>query len=625
MRLIAVLKFLVLIFGLAVVDAVGAADGAEGPFGLSMLETSFFEALVLITFACLLIPISRRLGLGSVIGYLCAGVLAGALVSMSYSEHPEDLLHFAEFGVVLFLFVIGLEFQPRRLWELRGTIFGRGLVQVLACGAVLAMPFWFYGLDWRACVVIGLGLALSSTALVMREIDEGGERRSEFGETAIAVLLFEDLAIVPLLIMVALLAPSGGDATMTETLIAIGKALAAITFLIFIGRYGLDRMFSILARTRTPELMTAAALGVVIFASLIMALADLSYAMGAFVAGVMLAESSYRHEVEADIEPFRALFMGLFFVAVGLALDLAAVAENWQLIVLAVPCLIIIKGLVIYLVSRLFGSAHRLALRISLAMAQHGEFGFVLFSAAVAAAVLDSETASVVVTIVTLSMALSSQSDRVYRLLAGKPERKTMDEDFSDVSGSAIVIGFGRVGQMAAQVLRMGGVPLTLIDHDADRIIAAKRFGNRVHFGDGRRRDVLKAAGADEARLILVCVDDHDVIDEVFKVASRNFREAKVVVRAYDRLHALALMAQQADAVVRETASGGLEMGAEALRLIGRDEAELQSVVQRTRDADQARLERQFEQTQLATDRQAVMDSVVPETLDLGHNDRFDD
>ncbi|MEN1727359.1 MAG: monovalent cation:proton antiporter-2 (CPA2) family protein [Pseudomonadota bacterium] len=607
--------------GLLASGGVMAAGEASGPFGLTALETSFFEALVLIGFACLLIPLSRKLGLGSVIGYLLAGVLAGALVTMSYSEHPEELLHFAEFGVVLFLFVIGLEFQPSRLWELRGTIFGRGLVQVLASGAVLAIPFWLYGLDWRACLVVGLGLALSSTALVMREIDEGGERRTEFGETAISVLLFEDLAIVPLLIMVALLAPTGADATAAETAIAIGKALGAIIFLILVGRYGLDRMFSVLARTKTPELMTAGALGVVIFAALIMAMADLSYAMGAFVAGVMLAESSYRHEVEADIEPFRALFMGLFFVAVGLALDLNAVADNWQIILLAVPMLIVVKGIVIYLVSRIFGSVHRLSLRIALAMAQHGEFGFVLFSAAVAVSILDTETSSIVVTIVTLSMAVSSQSDRLYRLLAGEPERKTMEEDFSDISGCALIIGFGRVGQMAAQVLRTGGVPLTLIDHDADRVIAAKRFGNRVHFGDGRRREVLKAAGAEEVRLILVCVDDTETIDQVFKVASKHFRNAKVVVRAYDRLHALALMAQQADAVVRETASGGIEMGAEALRLIGIDEAACEDAVTQTREADEARLARQFEQTQHATDRQTVMDSVVPEPLHLGHND----
>lgn len=276
---------------------------------------------------------------------------------------------------MLFLFVIGLEFRPARLWEMRGTIFGRGLAQVLACGAVLSVPALIYGLDWRAAMIVGLGLALSSTALVMREIDEKGQRNTAFGQTAIAVLLFEDLAIVPLLLLIAVLAPSGVDAAWTDNARALGLGLGAILLLIVVGRFALDPIFGAIARTRTPELMTAAALGVVVFAALVMAAAGLSYAMGAFIAGVMLAESSYRHEVEADIEPFRGLFMGLFFIAVGLSLDLNAVARNWLIIVLAVPLLVVLKSATVYAVNRLFGSTHQVALRIAFAMSQHGEFG----------------------------------------------------------------------------------------------------------------------------------------------------------------------------------------------------------------------------------------------------------
>ena len=333
--------------GFAIVLLAGgpaAAADAIGPLGLSSLEWAFTEALALIALACLFVPMAKGLGLGSVIGYLVAGVAAGAVLRLSYAEHPEELLHFAEFGVVLFLFVIGLEFRPRRLWQMRGTIFGRGLVQVLACAALLGGAAYAFGLDWRAATIVGLGLALSSTALVMREIDEGGERRTPFGETAIAVLLFEDLAIVPLLLLVALVAPGGGEASLADNLRAMALGLVAIGVLIAVGRYGLNPMFWIVARTRTPELMTAAALGVVIFASFVMTLAGLSYAMGAFIAGMMLADSAFRHEVEADIEPFRALFLGLFFVAVGLSLDLRAVAENWLLILVAVPILILLKG-----------------------------------------------------------------------------------------------------------------------------------------------------------------------------------------------------------------------------------------------------------------------------------------
>ena len=591
------------------------AAEADGPLGLTSLELAFTEALALIALACLFVPLSRRLGLGSVIGYLVAGVAAGAVLRLSYAEHPEELLHFAEFGVVLFLFVIGLEFRPARLWELRATIFGRGLVQVAACGAALGGAAYAFGLDWRAALIVGLGLALSSTALVMREIDEGGERRTPFGETALAVLLFEDLAIVPLLLLVTLIAPTGDEMTLAGNAVAIG--LAAIAFLILVGRHGLDPMFRMVARTRTPELMTAAALGVVIFASLVMALAGLSYAMGAFIAGVMLADSAFRHEVEADVEPFRALFLGLFFVAVGLSLDLGAVAENWLLILAAVPVLIVLKGVAIYAVNRLFGSPHRLALRIAFAMGQHGEFGFVLFAAASAALILDAGTASVVVSIVTLSMALSSQSDRAYRRVAGKPARETLDEDYADAGGSVLVIGFGRVGQMVAQPLIAEGVPVTLLDHDADRIREAQRFGTRVHFGDGTRREVLHAAGAHEAEVIVVATDDPDTTLAIVRTVRHGFPQAKLLVRARDRIHAVRLAGGgvPSDAILRETLASALELGARTLGALGYGEEEARGVVARIRDRDEVRLAEQIDAARGREGRQAIVDAIAPEPL----------
>ena len=602
--------------GLTLAEPALAAE-ADGPLGLTSLELAFTEALALIALACLFVPLGRRLGLGSVIGYLAAGVAAGAVLRLSYAEHPEELLHFAEFGVVLFLFVIGLEFRPRRLWELRATIFGRGLAQVLACGTVLGGVAYASGLDWRAATIIGLGLALSSTALVMREIDEGGERRTPFGETAIAVLLFEDLAIVPLLLLVTLIAPAGGEMTLAGNAAAVAIGLSAIAFLILVGRFGLDPMFRTVARTRTPELMTAAALGVVIFAALVMALAGLSYAMGAFIAGMMLADSSFRHEVEADIEPFRALFLGLFFVAVGLSLDLGAVADNWLLILAAVPVLIVLKGIATYAVNRLFGSPHRLALRIAFAMAQHGEFGFVLFAAAASALILDAATASVVASIVTLSMAISSQSDRLHRLVARPAARETIDEDFSDACGSVLVIGFGRVGQMVAQPLIAEGVPITLLDHDADRVREAERFGARVHFGDGTRREVLHAAGAHEARVIVVATDDPETTIAVVRMVRHAFPQAALVVRAHDRIHAVRLANEgvPADAILRETLDGALELGARVLTALGYGEGEARDVAARIRERDVARLHEQIAAARGRKGRRAIVDAIAPEPL----------
>lgn len=591
-----------------------AAEG-DGPFGLTSLEMAFTEALALIALACLFVPLAKRLNLGTVIGYLVAGVAAGLALDLSFSDHPEELLHFAEFGVVLFLFVIGLEFRPRRLWELRGTIFGRGLVQVLGCGAVLGGAALAFGLDWRAALIVGLGLALSSTALVMREIDEGGERRTPFGETAIAVLLFEDLAIVPLLLLVTLIAPTGEDMTLGGNVVAVAIGIAAIAFLILVGRYALNPMFRVIARTRTPELMTAASLGVVIFASLVMTLAGLSYAMGAFIAGVMLADSAFRHEVEADIEPFRGLFLGLFFIAVGLSLDLGGVAENWLLIVVAVPILMVLKGLAIYGVSRAFGTPSRLALRISMAMAQHGEFGFVLFAAAASALILDAETSPVVVSIVTLSMALSSQSGRVFRRLVGALPREELQEDYSDAGGSVLVVGFGRVGQIAAQPLLAEGITMTFLDHDADRVREAQRFGSRVHFGDGRRREVLQAAGAAEARAIVIATDDPETTLAITRLAAREFPGARLIVRAFDRIHAVSLSNEAVDGIVRETFASALEIGAAGLRSLGYSEVEAQRVVEDIRQRDGMRLREQVTIARGQRDRSGIVAAIAPQPL----------
>lgn len=290
-------------------------------FEFSPLEIQFIEALALILIACITVPVFKRIGLGTILGYLAAGIVLGASLTLGFAEHPEELLHFAEFGVVLFLFVIGLEMKPSKLWEMRGDIFGIGFAQVVLCGAALAVPPLLLGMTWQVSLVIGLGLSLSSTAMVMQALDERGERGSGHGRKAFAVLLFQDLAIVPLLLIVALLAPTGEEIGLTQSLTNIGVAIAAIAVLIGTGRYLLNPVFRILANSGAPEIMTAFALGIVIAAAMLMDMAGMSYAMGAFIAGVMLAESSFRHELEANVEPFRGLFLGLFFVAVGISLS----------------------------------------------------------------------------------------------------------------------------------------------------------------------------------------------------------------------------------------------------------------------------------------------------------------
>ncbi|WP_299507642.1 monovalent cation:proton antiporter-2 (CPA2) family protein [uncultured Roseobacter sp.] len=581
-------------------------------FGFSALELQFLEALSLIILACLLVPISKRLGVGTIVGYLAAGIVAGLLLTSGLSDHPEELLHFAEFGIVLFLFIIGLEFRPARLWEMRSTIFGRGTLQVLVCGAFLAGPPYLLGLDWRASLVIGLGLALSSTALVLQSLDEKGERNTAYGSTAISILLFEDLAIVPLLLLVTLLSATGDPTTWRQGLWAVGLGLLAIGLLIAIGRYLLDPMFRILARAELPEIMTASALGLVIASALLMDAVGLSYAMGAFIAGVMLAESAFRHEVEADIEPFRGLFLGLFFLAVGLTIDLETLRENWALILIAVPICVGLKGLAIYTVSRLFKSKHEDAARLAFTLSQHGEFGFVLFAAAASGQLIDIQTASILISIVSLSMAISTLVDRFGSMAIGDASQAAPHEDFEGADGQVLIIGFGRVGQLVAQPLLAEGVSVTLLDSNADRIHEAGKFGCRVHYGDGTRRDVLRAAGASDARMILVCTNAPVVTDRVVALVQREFDQARLVVRAWDRVHALRLKEADVDAVIRETAAAAYVMAKHAFRAMGASEDEAIEIVGRAEEQDEYLLKAQEDKVQGATNATDVLKNITP-------------
>ena len=564
-------------------------------FNPNSVELLFWNALALIAAACIFAPIFRRLGLGTVLGYLVAGLAVQLIFSGSFSKHPEELLHFAEFGVVLFLFVIGLELKPSMLWAMRQDIFGLGFAQLLVCGTPLAILALAFGLSWGPAIVVGLGLALSSTALVMQMLDERRERGSPHGRKAFAILLFQDLAIVPLLLLVTFLAPTGETMDIGQSLERLAIAVAAIAILVLIGRYLLDPMFRMLSRTQMQEIMTASALGVVIAAALLMDLAGMSYAMGAFIAGVMLAESAYRHEVEADIEPFRGLFLGLFFIAVGLSLNLATVAENWLLIIAVTPAAMAIKGLGLYGVARLFKTSHNSAARMALALPQHGEFGFVLFAAAAAAGLFDPTTSSTLIAIVFVSMALSPLVARLEPLVVRRSAKETIEESYEDANGRTLIIGFGRFGQIVSQPLFSAGIDVTILDNDADRIREAQRFGFRVHFGDGTRRDVLRAAGAAEAELIVICVHDPEIADKIVALVASDFSQARLFVRSYDRRHSIRLMAAKVDFAVRETFESALRMGEHLLIALGRSEQDAEGTIADIRERDRERLQQQAE------------------------------
>jgi len=527
----------------------------------------YVEAVMLLGGAVVAAPLFKRIGLGTVLGYLAAGLVIGPIGRMI--TESGEILDVAELGVVFLLFVIGLEIKPTRLWELRRDIFGLGLTQVVLTGiALTALAMAIPGFDFSASVVIGFGLALSSTAFALQVLEERGEINRRHGRKSFAILLFQDLAIVPLLAVLPFVASTAPDVD-GNAFADFAIAIVAVAALIIAGRYALNPLFQIIARTGAREAMIAAALLVVIGSALLMQVAGLSMAMGAFIAGVMLAESSYRHELEADIEPFRGLLLGLFFMAIGMSLNLPVIVDNWLAIVVAVPILMGVKASIIYVLCRLFGSDHEVSVRTALILPQGGEFGFVLFSAAVALGVFDSAMASLLVSVVTLSMALTPLSVMAARFLVREEAHEEMDEDFDGAGADVLMVGFSRFGQIASQILLAGGSDVTIIDHSVDRVRSAQNFGFRIYFGDGTRKDVLEAAGIKRAKIVAVCTHKKEITDKVVDLVQSEYPDAKLYVRSYDRAHTLELRARGVDYEMRETFKSGLEFGQRTLEALG--------------------------------------------------------
>ena len=434
--------------------------------------SNLFQVVTLLGAAVVAVPLFRKLGLGSVLGYLAAGLAIGPF-GLALIDDPQTILHVAELGVVMFLFVIGLEMNPSHLWSLRGQIFGLGSAQILTCGALLTCVGLAFGFPLAVSFVCAMGFVLTSTAIVMQLLGERGDIATPRGQKMVSVLLFEDLLIVPLLAIVAFLAPPDVEQARTagELWTSIGIAVASLGALIAVGLWLLNPMFRLLARARAREVMTAAALLVVLGAALLMELGGLSTAMGAFVAGVLLSESSFRHQLEADVEPFRGLLLGLFFLAVGMSLDLAAVIANWQLILSGVLAMMVVKGLCIYGVARLMKSPHDEALDRAILMAQGGEFAFVLYAEAVRLNVISGEVNANMTAIIVLSMALTPLVVVLHKRLARTQALPVEDvEAPSDLRGDVLVIGFGRVGQIASQGVVARGASLTVIDNDTQVI-----------------------------------------------------------------------------------------------------------------------------------------------------------
>jgi CPA2 family monovalent cation:H+ antiporter-2 len=572
------------------------------------------EALVLLAAAVIAAPLSKRLGFGTVLGYLAAGIIVGPLAGLV--SGGGDILHIAELGIVLLLFIIGLELTPARLWTMRKAIFGLGLAQVVVTGAVLAaVGYGLFGVSYSAAIIAGFGMALSSTAFAMQILEQEGARNLPRGRTAFAILLFQDLAIVPLLAMVPLLAP-GMDETEAFGLRQLALAAGAVAIMILTGRYILNPLFRVIGTTGAREAMVAAALLVVLGAAALAAAVGLSPGMGAFIAGVLLAESSYRHELEADIEPFRGILLGLFFMAVGLSLDLGVVVRQWAWIVAAVPTLMIAKTAITTVLARLYGHGKRDSLSIGLLLSQGGEFGFVLFSAAATAHIISGDLASLFIAIVTVSMALTPLANIVARRLTSVTgESETMEEDFSGAGADVLMIGFSRFGQIAAQTLLAGGIDVTVIDNSAERVRTVERFGFRIYFGDGTRKEVLEAAGIGAARVVLLCTNRKEVTDRIVDLIQANYPDVRLLVRSYDRLHALELRAKHVDYEIRETFESALLFGRKTLEALGASEEQALETVEDVRRRDEERLKLQASDGLQAGREHVFRKPVTPEPL----------
>lgn len=571
-------------------------------------ELGLGHAVALLAAAVVAAPLFMRLGLGSVLGYLAAGVIIGPHV-LKVVRDFDAIIHVAELGVVMFLFLIGLEMRPAKLWTLRREIFGLGLTHVLVCGALLtgaviaanALNLLPSAITPPAAFIAAMGFVLSSTAVIMKMMGDAGESSSPEGGRAISILLFEDLAIVPLLAIVAALATlNGAEPTALQEASrpfwqSAAIAVAAIAAVLAVGRWLLNPSFALLARLGAREVMTAAALLVVLGAALFMEWGGLSMAMGAFLAGVLLSESTFRHQLEADVEPFRGILLGLFFMGVGMSLNVPLVLQHWPLILGGVVVFMTVQGVGVYAVARFFKADHREAIHRAALFAQGGEFAFVLYAAALAAGVLDQRSGAIMTAIVILSMALSPLVVIAQRRLTPEP-KVSLDgvEEARDLNGRVLFIGFGRFAQVVSQALLARDVSISLIETDVEMIQAAGKFGFKVYYGDGTRLDVLRASGAGRAEAILVCVDKPETTDRVVALLKSEFPHAKVFARSFDRGHSMRLVQAGVDFQVRELFESSLTFSGAVLRELGFSPFEIAETSEEVRDNDTARFEAQL-------------------------------
>ncbi len=566
-----------------------------------MHQSVLLEGAVLLGAGLLAVLLFRRFGLGAVLGYLVAGAAIGPS-GIGLVGGGQSKLAIAEIGIALLLFLVGLELNPARLWRLKRDIFGLGLLQVIICGLVLAaLVLLVAGFTWGAALALGLPLALSSTAQILPSLKESGRINSPFGERAFSILLFQDLAIVPLITIIAALSRAPVDPSAPPGWQLGLYTVAAIFGLVLAGRFILNPLLRLIGRLGERELFVGIGLFTVFASSALMASLHLSTALGAFVAGVMLADSPYRHEIEADIEPFRSILLGLFFMAVGMVLDLSVIIANPFFVSGMAAGVVVTKALLIFGLARLFGTENRQALGLGLLLSQGGEFGFVLFDQARRALLIEPQAASLFGAVVTISMATTPFLLILARRFeqSGGSASELPDGPELAPRANAVVVGFGRFGQSVSQMLMGHGVSVTLVDVKPAQIEASGTFGAKVYYGDGRRVDLLRKAGADQAQLILFCLDDRDFgVRELAPIAT-SFPGAALFVRAFDRRQVIALEGFKPGITTREVFESAVRMGIDALNALGATADEVAGVEADFRERDARRLAAQIDTNDL--------------------------
>ncbi|MBB1198836.1 glutathione-regulated potassium-efflux system protein KefC [Enterobacteriaceae bacterium 89] len=530
---------------------------------------TLIQALIYLGSAALIVPIAVRLGLGSVLGYLIAGCIIGPWGFRLVTD-AEAILHFAEIGVVLMLFVIGLELDPQRLWKLRASVFGGGALQMVACGALIGGFCMLLGLDWKVAELIGMTLALSSTAIAMQAMNERNLTVSQLGRSAFAVLLFQDIAAIPLVAMIPLLAASGASTTLAAFGLSALKVAAALVLVVLLGRYVTRPVLRFVARSGLREVFSAVALFLVFGFGLLLEEVGLSMAMGAFLAGVLLASSEYRHALESDIEPFKGLLLGLFFIGVGMSIDFGTLITHPLRILILLAGFLIIKMVMLWLIARPLGVPKAQRRWFAVLLGQGSEFAFVVFGAAQMAKVLDTEWAKAL----TLAVALSMAATPILLVLLSRLEKSGSEQEreadeIDEEQPRVIIAGFGRFGQIAGRLLLSSGVKMVILDHDPDHVDTLRKFDMKVFFGDATRVDLLESAGAARAEVLINAIDDPKASLELTQLAKEHFPHLQIIARARDIDHYIQLRQAGIEAPERETFEGALKSGRMALESLG--------------------------------------------------------